>query len=75
MNENRSTFKDEEKVSFLEQQIKKAREACNAPLKSVVEECVLLEIPAWKNQETEFIMTVLPDLTEQINTLEGIEKV
>ena len=41
---------DEERVSFLEQQIQQANDSYESSLKSVIEECIALEIQAAKKR-------------------------
>ena len=41
---------DEERVSFLEQQIQQAKDSYESSLKSVIEECIALKIQIAKNR-------------------------
>ena len=43
---------DKERVSFLEQQIQQAKDSYESSLKSVIEECIALEIQAAKRRIT-----------------------
>ena len=61
-----------ERVSFLEQQVQQAKEAYQATLKTVIKECISLEIQA-KKEETEFIMDLLPVISSAIQTLQGTD--
>ena len=49
-----------ERVSFLEQQVQQAKSAYETSLKTIIEECMLLEIQAATIEETEIIMDLLP---------------
>ena len=51
---------DEERVSFLEQQIKQAKDSYESSLKTVIEECIALEIQAAKKEESQLIMDLFP---------------
>ena len=44
---------NDERVSFLKQQVQQAKEAYETTLKTVVEECISLEIAAAKKEETD----------------------
>ena len=61
-----------ERVSFLEQQIQQAKDTYESSLKNVIEECIALETTALQSQENDMIYTLLPSISEAINTLEGI---
>ena len=47
---------DEERVSFLEQQIQQAKDSYESSLKSVIEECIALEIQAVENPNTRLLL-------------------
>ena len=51
---------DEERVSFLEQQIQQAEDSYESSLKSVIEECIDLELRAAKKEESQLIMDLFP---------------
>ena len=44
------TKEDEERVSFLEQQIQQAKDSYESALKNVIKECIALEIQAAKKK-------------------------
>ena len=69
---SKGALEDGERVSFLEQQIQQAKDTYKSSLKNVIEECITLETTALQSQENDTIYTLLPSLTEAINTLEGI---
>ena len=48
---------DNERVSFLEQQIQQAKDTYESSLKNVIEECISLETSALQSQENETIYT------------------
>ena len=62
---------DEERVSFLEQQIQQAKDSYESSLKSVIEECIALEIQAAKKEESQLIMDLFPAIGEAIQQLQG----
>ena len=62
---------DEERVSFLEQQIQQAKDSYESSLKSVVEECIALEIQAAKKEESQLIMDLFPAIGKAIQQLQG----
>ena len=64
---------DEERVSFLELQIQQAKAKYESALKNVIKECIALEIPAAKKEETQLIMDLLPTIGTAIQKLQGIE--
>ena len=64
---------DEERVSFLEQQIQQAKDSYESSLKTVIEECITLEIQAAKEEETQLILDLLPTIGLAIQTLQGLE--
>ena len=64
---------NDERVTFLKQQVQQAKEGYETTLKTVVKECISLEIAAGKNEETEIIMDLLPSIGSTIQTLQGIE--
>ena len=51
---------DEERVSFLEQQIQQANDSYESALKNVIEECIALVIQAAKKEESQLIMDLFP---------------
>ena len=63
---------DEERVSFLEQQIQQAKDSYESSLKSVIEECIALEIQAAKKEESQLIMDLFPAIGKAIQQLQGI---
>ena len=67
---SKGALEDGERVSFLEQQIQQAKETYESSLKNVIEECITLETNALQSQENKIIYSLLPALTEAINTLE-----
>ena len=69
---SKHALEDGERVSFLEQQIQKAKDTYESSLKNVIEECINLETTALYSQENDTIYTLLPSIAEAINTLEGI---
>ena len=64
------TKEDEEKVSFLEQQIQQAKDSYESSLKSVIEECIALEIQAAKTEESQLIMDLFPAIGKAIQQLQ-----
>ena len=64
---------DEERVSFLEQQIQQAKDSYESSLKSVIEECIALEIQAAKTEESQLIMDLLPSIGKAIQQLQGTD--
>ena len=64
------TKEDEERVSFLEQQIKQAKDSYESSLKSVIEECIALEIEAAKKEESQLIMDLFPSIGKAQKTNE-----
>ena len=62
---------DEERVSFLEQQIQQAKDSYESSLKSVIEECIALEIQAAKKEESQLIMDLFPAIGKAIQQLQG----
>ena len=64
---------DEERVSFLEQQIQQAKDSYESSLKSVIEECIALEIQAAKKEESQLIMDLVPAIREAIQQLQGTD--
>ena len=64
---------DEERVSFLEQQIQQAKDSYESALKNVIEECIALEIQAAKKEELQPIMDLFPAIGTAIQKLQGIE--
>ena len=61
----------EERVSFLEQQIQQAKDSYESSLKSVIEECIALEIQAAKKEESQLIMDLFPAIGKAIQQLQG----
>ena len=64
---------DEERVSFLEQQIQQAKDPYDSSLKSVIEECIALEIQAAKKEESQLIMDLFPAIGKAIQQLQGTD--
>ena len=62
---------DEERVSFLEQLIQQAKDSYESSLKSVIEECIALEIQAAKKEESQLIMDLFPAIGKAIQQLQG----
>ena len=67
------TKEDEERVSFLEQQIQQAKDSYESSLKSVIEECIALEIQAAKKEESQLIMDLFPAIGKAIQQLQGTD--
>ena len=63
---------DEERVSFLEQQKQQAKDSYESSLKTVIEECIALEIQAAK-EESQLIMDLFPAIGKAIQQLQGTE--
>ena len=59
---------DEEKVSFLEQQIQQAKDSYESSLKSVIEECIALEIQAAKKRRITANHGPIPSYREGYST-------
>ena len=70
---SKGASEDGERVSFLEQQIQRAKDTYESSLKNVIEECITLETTALQSQENDTIYSLLPLLAESVNTLEGIK--
>ena len=64
---------DEERVSFLEQQIQQAKDSYESSLKTMIEECIALEIQAAKKEESQLIMDLFPAIGKAIQQLKGTE--
>ena len=64
---------DEERVSFLEQQIQQAKDLYEFSLKSVIEECIALEIQAAKKEESQLIMDLFPSIGKANQQLQGTD--
>ena len=64
---------DQERVSFLEQQIQQAKDSYESSLKTVIEECISLEIQAAKKEESQLIMDIFPAIGKAIQPLQGTE--
>ena len=64
---------DEERVFFLEQQIKKAKDSYESSLKTVIVECIALEIQAAKKEESQLIMDLYPAIWKAIQQLQSTE--
>ena len=62
---------DEERVSFLEQQIQQEKDSYESSLKSVIEEGIALEIQAAKKEESQLIMDLFPTIGKAIQQLQG----
>ena len=60
---------DEERVSFLEQKIQQAKDSYESSLKTVIEECIALEIQAAKKEESQLIMDLFPAIGKAIQQL------
>ena len=69
---SKGASEDSERVSFLEQQIKQAKNTYESSLKNVIEECDTLEMNVLQSQHYDMIYSLLPSLAEAIDTLEGI---
>ena len=63
----------EERVSFLEQQIQQSKDSYESSLKSVIEECIALEIQAAKKEESQLIMDLFPAIGKAIQQLQGTD--
>ena len=61
----------EERVSFFEQQIKQAKDSYESSLKTVIEECIALEIQAAKKEESQLIMDLFLAIGIAIQQLQG----
>ena len=64
---------DEERVSFLKQQIQQAKDSYESTLKTVIEECIALEIQAAKTEESKLIMDLFPAIGKAIQQLQGTD--
>ena len=64
---------DKERVSFLEQQIQQAKYSYESSLKTVIEECITLEIQAAKKEESQLIMDLFRAFGKAIQQLQGTE--
>ena len=64
---------DKERVSFLEQQIQQAKDSYVSSLKTVIEECIALEIQAAKTEESQLIMDLFPAIGKAIQQLQGTD--
>ena len=64
---------DKERVSFLEQQIQQAKDSYESSLKTVIEECISLEIQAAKKEESQQIMDLLLAIGKAIQQLQSTE--
>ena len=64
---------DEERVSFLEQQIQQAKDSYESSLKTVIEECIALEIQAPKKEESQLIMDLFEAIGKGSQQLQGTE--
>ena len=64
---------DEERVSFLEQQIQQAQDSYESSPKTVIEECIALEIQAAKKEESQLIIDLFPAIGKAIQQLHGTE--
>ena len=64
---------NDERVSFLEQQVQRAKDTYKSTQKTVIEECLLLEIQAATKAEMEIIMDLLPAISSAIQTLQAID--
>ena len=68
-----SAKEDKERVSFLEQQIQQAKDSYDSSLKTVIEECIALEIQAAQTEESQLIMDILPAIGKAIHQLQGTD--
>ena len=64
---------DEERVSFLEQQVQQAKDSYESSLKTVIEECIALEMQATKKEESQLIMDLIPAIGKAIQKLQGTD--
>ena len=64
---------DGERVSFLEQQIQHAKDSYESSLKTVIEECIALEIQAAKTEESQLIMDLFQAIGKAIQQLQGTD--
>ena len=64
---------DEERVSFLEQQIQQAKDSYESSLKTVIEECIALEIQEAKTEESQLIMDLFPAIRKAIQQQQGTD--
>ena len=64
---------DEERLSFLQQQIQHAKDSYESSLKSVIEECIALEIQAAKKEESQLIIDLFPAIGKAIQQLQGTD--
>ena len=64
---------DEERVSFLEQQLQQDKDSYESSLTSVIEACIALEIQAAKNEESQLIIDLFPAIGKAIQQLQGID--
>ena len=64
---------DKERVSFLKQQIQQAKDLYESSLKTVIEECICLEIQAAKREEAQLLMDLFPAIRKAIQQLQGTE--
>ena len=62
---------DEERVSFLEQQIQQAKDLYESSLKSVIEECIAVKIQAAKKEASQLIMDLFTAIRKAIQQLQG----
>ena len=67
------TKEDEERVSFLKQQIQQAKDSYDSFLKSVIEECIPLEIQAAKKEKSQLIMDLFAAIGKAIQQLQGTD--
>ena len=64
---------DEVRVSFLEQQVQQAKDSYESSLKTVIEECIALEMQATKKEESQLIMDLFPAIGKAIQKLQGTD--
>ena len=64
---------EEERVSFLEQQIQQAKDSYESSLMSVIEECIALEIQAAKTEESQLMVDLFPAIGKAIQQLQGTD--
>ena len=64
---------DEQRVSFLKQQIQQAKDSNGSSLKSVIGECIALEIQAAKTEKSQLIMDLFPAIGKAIQQLQSTD--
>ena len=63
---------NDERVSFLKQQVQQAKDAYKCSPITIIEECISLEIQAARKEEMEIIMDLLHAISSAIQKLQGI---